>query len=114
MLADVINQMVDYMVKHFAFEEALLNEAGYEFLKVHERMHLLLLKHLDEYHSRFRAGENVLPEILSLRKTWWEHHLAHEDADYVLLASSKFCGGDPLATEWLSAALKMHFAGREA
>lgn len=113
-MADVINEMVDYMMKHFAFEEALLAEAGYEFIKAHERMHFLFLNHLDEYHTRFKAGEKVLPEILGMLKTWWKNHITNEDADFVALVKRKFCGGDTLAAEWLSATLKMHFAGREA
>ncbi len=114
MLADVINEMVDYMVKHFTFEEELLGKSGYPFVKAHERLHLLFLKHLDEYHNRFRAGENVLPEILAMLKTWWEHHIPNDDADYVAAVNKKFAGGDPLAAEWLSVTLKMHFSGKEA
>jgi hemerythrin len=113
-LAEVINEMVDYMVKHFAFEEELLEAVGYEFIKAHERMHFLFLKHLDDYHNRFKAGENVLPEILHLLKTWWENHITNDDADFVALVNKKFSGGDTLAAEWLSTTLKMHFAGREA
>lgn len=114
LLVDVINEMVDYMVKHFTFEEELLAEAGYEFIKAHERLHFLFLKHLDDYHSRFKAGETVLPEILGILKTWWEHHITNEDADYVAAVNRKFFSGDPLAAEWLSTTLKMHFAGRDA
>lgn len=113
-LADVVKEMHDYMVKHFTFEEELLNEAGYEFLKAHERLHFLFLKHMDDYRQRLQAGENVVPELLAMLKTWWEHHIANEDADYVAAVTGKFSGGDPLAAEWLSATLKMHFAGREA
>jgi hemerythrin len=114
MLIPVINEMAAYMARHFAFEEELLMEAGYAFNKAHERMHSLLLKHLDEYSERLRAGENVLPEILAMLKTWWKHHIAHDDANYVAAVHRKFSGTDPLAAEWLSATLKMHFAGRDA
>ena len=113
-LADVMNEMVDYMAKHFTFEEELLDQAGYEFIKAHERMHFLFLNHLDEYHARFRDGENVMPEIMGMLKTWWENHITNEDTDFVVLVKKKFCSGDPLADEWLSATLKMHFAGGEA
>jgi len=113
-LAEVLNEMIDYLVKHFAFEEELLMESGYAFAKAHERMHFLFLKHLDDYHKRFEAGENVLPEILIMLKTWWERHIATDDADYVALVNHKFSGRDPVAAEWLSGTLKMHFAGKDA
>lgn len=113
-LAEVINEMVDYMVKHFTFEEELLDEAGYEFSKAHERLHFLFLRHLDQYHHRFKLGENVLPDILAMLKAWWEHHIINEDADYVAAVNRKFFGADPLAAEWLSTTLKMHFAGGQA
>lgn len=113
-LAGVVGEMMVYMVKHFAFEEELLEESGYAFVKAHERMHFLFLKHLDDYLERFKAGENGLPEILAMLKSWWEHHLAQDDADYVAAVNKKFAGKDPLAAEWLSATLKMYFAGSDA
>ncbi len=114
MLIPVFDEMVAYMAQHFAFEEELLEEAGYAFNKAHERMHSLLLKHLDEYRERFKAGENVLPEILAMLASWWQHHISHDDANYVAAVNKKFSGTNPLAEEWLSATLKMHFAGRDA
>jgi hemerythrin len=35
----VLNELVDYTVTHFAFEEELQEKAGYPFLRAHKRVH---------------------------------------------------------------------------
>ena len=41
-LAEVIAEMVDYTISHFAFEEALMESAGYMFSGPHKKVHDLL------------------------------------------------------------------------
>jgi len=37
-VGDIINELVDYTVSHFAFEESLMENAGYPFLAPHQKV----------------------------------------------------------------------------
>ena len=38
-VGEVIDELVDYTLSHFAFEEELMEEAGYAFCAAHKRVH---------------------------------------------------------------------------
>ena len=58
-LSDVIAEMVDYTMSHFAFEEALIENAGYMFSGPHKKVHELFTRKVAEIQTRFEAGEDV-------------------------------------------------------
>jgi hemerythrin len=108
----VLNELVDYTLTHFAFEEELQEKAGYPFLKAHKRVHEIFVKRVAEFQARAAAGQNVAPELLSMLKIWLVNHIKGDDADYAesvkkMLglegAEGKVPGG------WLGMALKKFF-----
>ena len=108
----VLNELVDYTLTHFAFEEELQEKAGYPFLKAHKRVHEIFVKRVAEFQKRAAAGENVAPELLSMLKIWLVNHIKGDDADYA--ESVKKMLGDEgvsqkVAGGWLGAALKKFF-----
>ncbi|MGD8908737.1 MAG: bacteriohemerythrin [Chromatiales bacterium] len=82
-IAKVIDAMIDYTISHFGFEESLLEEAGYEFLRPHKRVHELFIKRVSEYKQRFESGENVAEELHGLLSRWLFSHILNDDAAYV-------------------------------
>lgn len=80
---NVLNELVDYTVTHFAFEEELQERANYPFMKAHKRVHEIFAKRVAEFQKRAAAGENVAPELLSMLKIWLVNHIKGDDADYV-------------------------------
>ncbi len=108
----VLNELVDYTLTHFAFEEELQAKAGYPFLKAHKRVHDIFTKRVEEFQQRAASGEDVAPELLSMLKIWLVNHIKGDDADYtecvkqmlgVEASQSKVTGG------WLGGALKKFF-----
>lgn len=79
----VLDELVDYTITHFAFEEELQEKANYPFLKAHKRVHEIFTKRVAEFQKRAAAGENVAPELLSMLKIWLVNHIKGDDADYV-------------------------------
>lgn len=79
----VLNELVDYTLTHFAFEEELQERANYPFLKAHKRVHEIFTRRVAEYQKRAAAGEDVAPELLSTLKIWLVNHIKGDDADYV-------------------------------
>lgn len=82
--AEVIDELVDYTLSHFAFEEELLEEAGYPFTAAHKRVHEVFIRRVNEYRLRFQAGEDVADELRSLLSRWLFNHIRNDDKAYAL------------------------------
>lgn len=82
-VATVIEELVDYTLSHFAFEESMMEEAGYAFTRAHKRVHELFIRRVGEYRERFARGEDVADELKSLLGRWLFNHILNDDRDYV-------------------------------
>ncbi|NCD25216.1 MAG: bacteriohemerythrin [Deltaproteobacteria bacterium] len=78
----VIGELVDYTMSHFAFEESLMDEAGYEFLIAHKTVHTNFTLRIDEFHDRYKNGENIAHELHALLVSWLVNHIITDDANY--------------------------------
>lgn len=81
-VGDVINELVDYTVSHFAFEESLMENAEYPFLAPHQKVHELFIKKVSSFVERFKEGEDVTNELLTMLQKWLINHIKNEDGDY--------------------------------
>src|SRR5574343_2072604 len=79
---EVIEQLIDYTQSHFGFEEAMMEEAGYTFLKPHKKVHELFIKRVTEFTMRAAKGEDIADELHSMLTKWLLNHIANEDRDY--------------------------------
>ena len=77
-----INRIVSHTLAHFEFEEELMEQVAYPFLKVHKRLHDHFIQRLAGYTQRFDAGENVAVELEQFLASWLRSHFSHEDKDY--------------------------------
>jgi hemerythrin len=82
-IGDVIAEMVDYTISHFAFEEGVMESAGYMFAGPHKRVHELLTRRVAELQKRFNAGEDVVNELYGLLSRWLFNHIRSEDHGFV-------------------------------
>ena len=83
LVAKVIDNLVDYTVSHFKYEERMLEQAEYPFLKAHQNVHQLFIKRLNGYQERFKRGENISEDLLTFMFNWLFGHIRHDDMDYV-------------------------------
>ena len=81
-VGEVIDELVDYTLSHFAFEEELMEEAGYPFCAAHKRVHEVFTKRVSEYRMRFQAGEDVVDELKSMLSRWLFNHIRNDDRAY--------------------------------
>ena len=81
-IAGVIDQLVEYTISHFAFEEELQEQAGYTFVKAHKKVHQLFVRRVGEFQTRFEMGEDVAEPLINLLSTWLINHINRDDADY--------------------------------
>lgn len=85
LVTDVIEQLIDYTQSHFGFEESMLEEAGYKFLKPHRKVHELFIKRVTEFTMRAAKGEEIADELHSMLTKWLLNHIANEDRDYAVV-----------------------------
>lgn len=83
LITEVIEETIDYTQSHLGFEEALMEEAGYAFLKPHQKVHGLFIKRVNEFTLRAAKGEDIAEELQTTLARWLINHIASEDHDYV-------------------------------
>lgn len=81
-VGEVIDELIDYTMSHFAFEEELMEEAGYAFCAAHKRVHEVFIKRVSEYRMRFEAGEDIADELRNLLSRWLFNHIRGDDKAY--------------------------------
>jgi hemerythrin len=82
-LGEVIEEMVDYTVSHFSFEETLMEDAGYLLAGPHKRVHELVTRRVGEFKTRYEAGEDVTEELHNMLSRWLFNHIRNEDHGYM-------------------------------
>ena len=81
-VGEVIDELVDYTLSHFAFEEELLEESGYSFGPAHKRVHDMFVRRVGEYRMRFEAGEDIAAELKGMLARWLFNHIRSDDKSY--------------------------------
>ena len=82
-LEKVLDELADYTISHLAFEEGLMEQAGYPLLESHRRLHRSFEESIFALAARHRAGEAVAAELAELLRHWLFHHIRSTDHDYV-------------------------------
>src|SRR5690606_6900444 len=88
----VLEELVDYTMSHFAFEESLQEEAGYKYCKPHKKVHDLFVRRVNEYVERFKLGDDIVDEIHQTLTSWLLNHIRRDDADYVAAVRANMIG----------------------
>ncbi len=119
-IARVIEELVDYTLSHFSFEESMMEEAHYRFLKPHQKVHELFVRRVSEYQQRFKLGEDVesvAGDMQSTLVTWLMNHIRREDMDYgpavrASLGDDKLKQSEETSKGWLGDAFRRFFGGK--
>jgi len=109
-IAQVIEELVDYTLSHFSFEESMMEEAKYRFLAPHKKVHELFVRRVSEYQQRFKMGEDVetvAGDMQNTLVTWLMNHIKREDMDYsatvrASLGEDKLKVAEAKKSGWLS------------
>jgi hemerythrin len=81
-ISDVLDELVDYTLSHFAFEESLMEDAGYTYVNAHKKVHQLFIRRVGDYQQRFKLGEEIAEELLHTLRAWLINHIKNDDQDY--------------------------------
>jgi diguanylate cyclase (GGDEF)-like protein/hemerythrin-like metal-binding protein len=78
-----IERLLAHLARHFADEEALLAQRGYEGLESHRRAHAALLARAEQLKARVAAGKTTLGDLVDfLANTVIAQHLFRADRQY--------------------------------
>ncbi len=77
-----IDALLASTLDHFEFEETLMEQSGYPFLKAHKRLHDYFIQRVAAYTQRFDAGDEVISEMVGFLHSWLHNHFSYEDRDY--------------------------------
>lgn len=81
-LVQVMEALLDHVCNQFLFEEHMMEEAGYEYHKAHEKVHELFAKKIADFRGRLQAGESPYDEVISMLDHWIDGHIKNEDQMY--------------------------------
>lgn len=101
-IGEVINELIDYTLSHFSFEEELMEDAGYPFSRPHKRVHEVFAKRVAEFQLRYKAGEDISAELHSLLTRWLVGHIKNDDAAYASTVKAHTHSTSHAHQGWLS------------
>ncbi|MEW8506496.1 MAG: bacteriohemerythrin [Candidatus Thiodiazotropha sp.] len=78
-----LDNLVDFVVRHFETEERLMEERGYNGIDHHRHEHDLLVRTCTDIQNKFHAGEMEIEDAtMKYIKNWLDHHIPVIDKLY--------------------------------
>ena len=82
-LGTLLEGLVDYTVKHFAYEEQLFAEHGYPQAQAHISEHQRLVTQVADFKQKFEAGQaHINMQLMKFLKDWLIKHILGSDKAY--------------------------------
>lgn len=83
-LLNVIDELKDYTVYHFKFEEDLMKKYGYSDYDTHKIEHDFFVKKIQKIERKDLEGaqNEAIVEIISFVTDWISSHILHTDKKY--------------------------------
>jgi hemerythrin len=108
-VGEIVIEMVEYTISHFAFEESLQEDAQYEFFDAHKRVHALLIQRAGEYKERWSSGEDIADELYSVLSRWLFNHIRNDDKAFAPVVLKRLKERDRKNKGWIGHLLKNFF-----
>jgi len=88
-LKAMLGQLVSYTNIHFAYEQYLMQLAGYKDVSVHVAVHNRMIARTSYLHARYTYDtESLSREVFDFLKDWWTSHIGVDDARYAPTVSA--------------------------
>jgi len=82
-LFQLLEDLVQYTVVHFAYEERLMQEAGYPDFAAHKAQHEDLARRVRQFQEDFEGGRIATGiTLLQFLKEWLQKHIIESDQKY--------------------------------
>ncbi|WIO73687.1 bacteriohemerythrin [Porticoccaceae bacterium LTM1] len=108
----VLADLVDYTFSHLVFEEAMLEEAGYQDLPEHTVAHTTFTKLIKDMQRRCEQGEDIAGDLAVFLQQWLISHIMSDDAKYVSCVKKALLEDEvPAQRSWFQQANAKYFGG---
>jgi methyl-accepting chemotaxis protein len=88
--AEILDELVEYTVTHFGYEEKIMKEYKYDDLVEHSRKHVELIGKVGEFQRQFKQGNAMLTmDLMDFLKDWLVNHIQGTDKKYAPFFKSK-------------------------
>jgi len=82
LLAEVVDELVNYTVTHFRAEEDVMKKHNYPDLEAHQVIHKNFVEKVGVYAEKLKSGERLPPaDIYNFLKDWLISHIEKQDRD---------------------------------
>ena len=78
-VADTINFLFDYVFDHFALEEKLMIQTGYENFDEHLKEHSYYINYVNKLKRQKIITRELISEMQSELQSWFLEHIINED-----------------------------------
>ncbi len=92
-LSAIIKELAAYANEHFAFEEKVMEKAGYENLAYHRAMHEFMRTRLSLLEAQLTRGLLSRDELMEFMETWLTEHIIMEDMRYIPCVAAQYTQG---------------------
>lgn len=110
LIGEVLVNLIDYTLSHFAFEESLMDDVGYDAANIHIQTHDAFRNKIVFFKKRHEDGEDIADELHKLLNVWLVDHIMDDDGSYVPVVKEKMPGINKVEKEsWLKNKIKEFF-----
>ena len=108
--SEVLINLIDYTFSHFAFEETLMDEAGYIGANIHKQTHEGFREKIKSYQKKHNDGRDVNDDLTKLLHIWLMDHIASDDNSYAPVVKQKIQGINTVEKQgWLKSMTNRFF-----
>ncbi len=97
----VLQELVEYTLVHFAVEESLFRIFDYPGIEAHMAIHAGLKTQVIELQKKVREGQEVNTDLLMFLKKWLTNHILQEDQRYAPFLISQGVKSSWAKKSWL-------------
>lgn len=83
-IMEILNELVDYTVYHFGFEEKLMEKYGYEDYEQHKMQHYFFIKKVEKMVKKDidERQQEVMRDLIAFIADWISSHILKSDMKY--------------------------------
>ncbi len=84
-IAEIIQELTNYTVYHFGYEEKLFEKFGYPDTAAHNKEHQNFVETVSKFKKEFAEGSVLLSmEVMTFLKNWLQKHIKGTDQHYTV------------------------------
>lgn len=79
-MQEILTDLIGYTGEHFAHEEQVMADGGYEKVELHRNQHRQLLQKVERLQFEFsQQHRRITPEVRDFLKYWLTNHILKDD-----------------------------------